>query len=296
MKGYVNPKVIGATIVGFALIAGAYTVSNFGINQGISQPAAVLTAQAKARAPITVLDNDNNGIEDWRDTFVTTEPIILDRATSTYTPPTTLTGELGINFVENIISARGYGPFGRSDAEVIEDTVDALSNTTAHKLYDTPDVLIIQDWVDQDIVNYANVVATALIKNDLPNMEGELVILQDILTGGNTGRVTELNSLAEAYKRNRDVVIATPAPVFFAKQHLDLINTLHAIHKDIEAMAAAVDDPAFALLRLKRYEDDAKGLGLALNNLLLGLEKYSYLFSADDPAMLFTNFSPNLNN
>jgi hypothetical protein len=294
MKGHINPKVIGATIVGFALIAGAYTVSNFGIDKDIPQQAAVSAAQAKARAPITVLDSDNNGIEDWRDEFVTTEPIFIEQATSTYTPPDTLTGKLGVNFMEGLISARGSGPFGRTDDEVIADTVDTLDNLTAQKLYDTPDVQIIQDWEDQDIVNYANTVAEAIINNDLPNItEGELYILYDILTNGNTSRVTELNSLTESYKRIRDVVIATPAPIFFAKQHLDLINSLHAIHKDIEAMAAGVEDPALALLRLKRYEDDAKGLGLALANLLAGLEKYSGLFNTNDPALLFTQFSPN---
>ena len=132
--------------------------------------------------------------------------------------------------------------------------------------------------------------------NDLPNLEGELFILQDILASNDTSRITELNSLAEAYKRNRDAVLATPVPAFLVKEHLDLINTFHAIYKDIEAMAAAVEDPAFALLRLKRYEDDATGLGLALENMLMGLVDYSELFSANDPALLFIIFSPNQNN
>lgn len=296
MKGQINPKVIGASIIGFALVAGAYTVSNFGVQREIPQGATVTAAQAKARAPIAVVDNDGNGIEDWRDEFVTTQPVILDRATTTYTPPDTLTGELGINFMENIIRARSYGPFGRSDDEVIEDTVDILSQATAHDLYDTPDIMIIQQWKDGDIRTYANTVASAIMKNDLPDLEGELFILQDILTSNETGRVTELNSLAEAYRRNRDAVLNTAVPAFLVKEHLDLINTLHAIHKDIEAMAAAVDDPAFALLRLKRYEDDATGLSLALENMLKGLMDYSNLFTANDPAMLFIIFSPNRNN
>lgn len=296
MKGQINPKIIGASIIGFALIAGAYTVSNFGIQKEIPQRAGVIAAQAKTRAPITVVDNNANGIEDWRDEFVTTEPVILDRATSTYTPPDTLTGELGINFMENIIRARGYGPFGRTDEEVIGDTVSVLSKATAHDIYDTPDILTLKQWKDQDIANYANTVAGAIMKNDLPHLEGELFILQDILMSNDTSRITELNSLAEAYKRNRDAVLATPVPAFLVKEHLDLINTLHAIHKDIEAMSAAVDDPAFALLRLKRYEDDATGLSLALENMLVGLIEYSHLFKASDPAMLFIIFSPQQNN
>ena len=296
MKGQINPKVIGATIVGFALIAGAYVVSNFGIDEELPQPATVSASQAKNRAPIAVLDSNNNGIEDWRDEFVTTEPIILDRATTTYTPPDTLTGELGINFMENIITARGYGPFGRSDEEVISDTIDVLGNATTHRLYDTPDIFLIQKWEDQDIVNYANTVASALLKNDISGLENELIILKNALDSNSPEKIAELNSMSAAYKRNRDAVIATPVPAFLAKEHLDLINTFHAIHKDIEAMAAAVDDPALALLRLKRYQDDVTGLGLALQNMLGGFEGYSGLFTASDPAMMFTTFSPDQNN
>lgn len=293
MKENFNPKIIGATVIGFALVAGTYTISNFSVNRELPQREVASVIQAKARAPIAVVDNDNNGIEDWRDEFVTTEPIILSRATSTYAPPDTLTGEMGINFLEGIISARGYGAFGRSDEKVIADTINILDTATTQKLYDTPDVIIIQDWEDQDIVNYANTVASAIINNNLPNIDSELLILRDILTNGNTDRVTELTALADAYKRNRDVALATPVPVFFANQHLDLINTLHAIHQDIEAMAVATVDPALTLMRVKRYEDDAQGLSIALNRLLHGLEEYSNLFTANDPAMLFITFNNN---
>jgi hypothetical protein len=291
MKGQINPKVIGATIVGFALIAGAYVVSDFGIDKTIPQQAAVSAAKAKARAPIAVLDNDDNGIQDWRDTFITTE-LTLKPATSTYTLPDTLTGKTGISFMEGILSSRMKGPFARSDEEMIEDTINFLDTATTIELFDTVDVQIMIEWGDQDVVNYGNTIAGAILKNNLPDLESELVILLDVMDKNNTERIVELNSLAEAYKRNREALLATPVPAFLLKEHLDLINTFHAVHKDIEAMTAAADDPLFTLLRLKRYEDDAKGLGLALQNMFTGLAGYSDQFTADDPAMLFTLFSP----
>jgi len=294
MKGQINTKVLGATIVGFALVAGAYTVSNFGVKSELPQTATVSTAaQTQARSPLTVLDSDNNGIEDWRDEFVTTEPVILDRATSTYTPPETLSEQLGIDFMEGIISARGYGPFGRSDEEVIADTVDSLDAATVHTLYDTPDIEIAPQSEEQDIVNYANTIAQAIIDNNLPELDNELLILRDILTSNDKSGLTELKSLAKAYERNRDAVLNTPVPNLLIKEHLDLINTLHAIHKDIDSMTLAIHDPAFALLRLKRYEDDATGLGLALENMLKVLTEYSGSFTANDPAMLFITLTSN---
>ncbi len=294
MQGNLNSKVVGATVVGFAIVIAAYTISSINSDKTIPQQQATAKAsEPAARAAITVLDENQNGIEDWRDEFITTEPIILNQASSTdYIPPDTLTGELGINFMENIIRARGFGPFGRSDDEVIGDTVNILSETTAHELYDTPDIIVIEDYTEQDIVNYANTIAASITRNDLPDLEGELFILEDILTSGDTSRVTELRSLAASYQRNRDDALATAVPANLVKEHLDLINTFHAINKDIEAMAAAVDDPAFALLRLKRYEDDASGLGYAMQNMFFALDDYAHLFQPTDPATLFVVFSP----
>ena len=297
MQSNVNPKIIGAVVVGFALVGAAFTLSSINSDRTIPQPAAVKSSEPAPRVAIAVEDSDQNGIEDWRDEFITTEPIILDQATTTtYEPPETLTGQLGINFMENIIRARGYGAFGQTDEEVINDTVDVLRQSTAHSLYDTPDIIILEDWTEQDIANYANAVAAAISRNDLPDLEGELFILQDVLTSGDTGRVTELNSLAQAYKQNRDDTLAVPVPAFLVKEHLDLINTFHAIYKDIEAMASAIEDPAFTLLRLKRYEDDASGLGYAMQNMFFALEDYAYLFEVTDPAVLFVVFSPDFQN
>ena len=199
---------------------------------------------------------------------------------------------MGINFFESIIRARGYGPFGRTDEEVIDDTVDILTTETAHALYDTPDITILQEWTDQDILNYANAVAETINNNNVADMESELIILQDLLTSENPNRLTELKTLSEVYRRNRDDTLNIPVPGFLVKEHLDLINTYHAIHKDIEGMTLALDDPAFALLRIKRYQDDATGLGYALQNMYFALEPYASLVSADDPAVLFVIFSP----
>lgn len=292
MNGNMNPKVIGAGLIGFALVAGAYVITNFGEPRTQTQTANTRAAIPAPRVAIDVKDSDNNGIEDWRDEFVTTAPVILDQSTSTYEAPDTLTGEMGINFFESIIRARGYGPFGRTDEEVIDDTVDILTIETAHELYDTPDITILQEWGDQDILDYANAVAETINQNNVSGLESELVILQNLLTSEDPNRLTELKTLSEVYRRNRDDTLNISVPRFLVKEHLDLINTYHAIHKDIEGMTMALDDPAFALLRIKRYQDDATGLGYALQNMYLALEPYASLVTADDPAVLFVIFSP----
>lgn len=294
MQGNLNPKITGATIIGFALIAGAYTVSNLSKpNQLPVNQVANPSVAAVQRVAISVTDEDNNGIEDWRDEFVTTEPIMLDIASSTYTVPDTLTGQMSISFMEGIISSQQYGPFGKSKEEVLSNTINNLSQATEISLYDTPDIIIMEDWNDQDIVNYANTVAATIYRHSLPDLEGELIILHDILTNDNKDRLTELRSLLEVYRGYRDDTLLIPVPDFLTKEHLDLINTYHAIYQDIEAMTKVFDDPVIGLMRLKRYEDDATGLAYALQNMYLALEAHPVTFTVDDPAALFVMFSPN---
>ncbi len=292
MKGKISPKITGATIVGFALIAGAYTVTS--ISKPITPPAAQVanTSAATQRVSIAVTDNDNNGIEDWRDEFVTTAPVILDHSSSSYVLPDTLTGQMSIGFMEGIIRSREYGPFGSPQEEVIQNTIDSLGKATDIKIYDTSDVIIIEEWDDQDIVNYANTVAATVYRHSIPDMDGELSILHAVTVGEDEGRMAELQSLVEVYRGYRDDTLLIPVPAFLAKEHLDLINTYNAIHSDIEAMTKVFEDPAVTLLRLKRYEDDATGLAYALQNMYFSLEPHAGLFTVEDPAVMFIMFSP----
>jgi hypothetical protein len=116
--------------------------------------------------------------------------------------------------------------------------------------------------------------------------------LYDIVNNGASDRIDELVALSSTYQAMRDQTLATPVPRPLVKEHLDLINTYHAIHKDIESMTIALEDPALSLMRLKRYEDDAAGLGFALENMYKALLPYSTLLQSDDPALLFALFSP----
>lgn len=293
MKDQNNSRVVGAIVVGFALVFGAYTISNFGKSNFVVQPASVLDSNSTARVAIAVVDNDENGIEDWRDDFVIATPIVLDKAESDYVPPDTLTGQMSISFMEEIIRSRGYGPFGSSKEEIIKGTVDTLGKETNISLYDTKDIIILEGWTDENVITYANTAALVMINNSVPDLESELYILNDILRNENTDREIELKTLATVYKNYREGMLQTPVPGFLVKEHLDLINTFHALYNDIDAMTKALSDPAVTLLRLKRYEDDALGMAYALNNMYEALESHASLFTTDDPALLFTAFNIN---
>jgi len=277
-------------------VAGAYVLSNFGEPRYQAQSAAVIAAETTSRVAIAVVDQNENGLEDWRDEFIDTEPIVIETLPEIdYQPPETLTGQFGLNLIESSLLSQTYGPVGRNQEQIANDAIDVLEQVTRNDLYDTPDITIMRDWEDQNIRTYANTLALAIINNNITDSQGEMYILNEMLQEDAPNRVAELEALSTTYRNMRDLALTTPVPAFLTKEHLDLVNTYDAIYHDISAMTEANDDPVVTLLRLKRYEDDATGLGLALENMYNALLPYASLIQPDDPALLFVSFSPDFN-
>lgn len=289
----VSHKVIGASLLGLLLVVGAYLLNELNVQrQPISQTATV-THNPNTRSSIAVFDNDGNGIEDWRDEFVEIEPITLTSTTTPiYEPPTTLTGQLGVSVIEGYLRNKTLGALGKSQADLVSDTVDTLVNEAGHNLYDVIHISPLHDWEPEDMRTYANAIALIITNHNIADSEGELYILQDILENERTERLTELQAIANAYRDMRDAMLDTPVPDTLTKEHLDLINTYHALYKDIEAMTLAIEDPTVSLLHIKRYQDDATGLSYALTNMYQALLPISDLIEPTDPALLFVTFSP----
>lgn len=287
-------KILGAFIVGFALVGGAYTLSSIEAPGEIAQVAAVAQPTTAPRSAISVVDADGNGIEDWRDDFVTTKPLILpnsDTATE-YTGPTTVTGAVGVDFIQGLLEARTLSQNPEAEQAVIDATVERLERETSGTLYDTFDIEIITDWDEEDVRNYANVMGNSIANNSVDGLESELVILRDILSRENYERVEELETIAGYYRLITSEALVTPVPVVFVKEHLDLINTYNAIAIDVQAMTDALEDPAVTLMRMRKYEDNVLGLELALGNMYKSLASFGGIFNANDAALVFSVFAP----
>lgn len=294
MLAGLNPKILGSILIGVAVVAGAYTIANFGTPR-MSAPAAVIESQAPARVAISVSDKDNNGVEDWRDQLLPESTSVVTLATSSsYELPTTLTGQMSIELLQNYVQAKNNGPFSNNQ-DVVDEAVRTISDAGEQELYDTPDITILEIWTDSDVKNYANTMAGAILSNNVEGTDQEINILQDALVRGNIERIKELKTISDIYKRTLEDSVNIPVPAHFVKYHLDLINSYSAIQQDLEALSSTTNDPALALVRFKRYQDDALGLRLSLENMYLALSPYSDLFSNSDSAIFFSQFSPNNN-
>ena len=290
-----NKKVTGAFLIGFALIAGSYVVSNFGKNaEPITANIYTATTPLAPRIFIPIVDSDQNGVEDWREDFVSETPLIIDESTSTvpYEMPTSLTDQVGIQLFQSILEAKAMGKVGPSQTEIIQKAADQLRKTVKDVIYGPNNVTTIP-LSPTAVRTYGNTMAQIILNNNQPDSENELTILDRAVKSEDPEELKKLIPLALMYKNLRDQSIATPVPEPFLKQHLDLINTYQALYKNLSDMQLVFSDPVVALMRVKRYQDDAIGLSLALQNIYNMVLPYASVFESNDPAVLFVVFDPN---
>ncbi len=294
-----NSKVLGAFVIGFGLVAGSYVITHFGgSTQTVSKEGVYSVAtQPENRTYISATDNNQNGIEDWQEEFVTDAPLDIEshpkQASSTYTMPDTVTDQMGIQLFQAVMESKARGNVGPDKAKIIADTASLISKTAIKDtVYNTNNITVIESSPEA-IRTYANTLAAIIINNDVPaGTEGELQILKQATQMNNANELKKLDPIITMYKNLRDQTLKTPVPRGFEKQHLDLINVYQGMYATLDGMKLVFTDPVISLLRIKRYQDDATGLSNALTNIYNALVPYANLLQANDPAYLFAQFAP----
>ncbi len=292
-----NRKILGAFLVGSGLVLISYIASDFSLKPEKAVAEDIMYVKADEsidREFIAVRDSDQNGIEDWQEEFISEEPLTLPAvSSSTFVAPTTVTDIIGVQMFESLLLAKGQGGAGGiTEEEIIKRTTEQFNEINKDTLYTPRDVATIPTS-PESVRQYANTAASIVLNNNVPNHENELAILDRAMKSGSETELKKLEPLAEAYKKMRDQMLATPVPSDISKQHLDLINVYQALYTSIHNMQFAFSDPVLALMRIQRYQDDAAGLANGFRNMYLAIEPYANTFTADDPAVIFVVFAPN---
>lgn len=289
-----NSRVLGAVVLGVALVGAAYLAQNFGTPRD-SQPARIFSYsvvnEPMPRQAIAVTDTDGDGIEDWREEFLAGEPVVRTSGTSSvYTPPDTLTGQVGVQLMERYFLSQSSGPLGRDPNEIANQIASGAVAQTREELYSRADITIVTD-TDANIRAYGNALAQALEVNSVATGEHELQLLRRLLQTGDPEAQAKLVALASTTRGYRDDTLPLPVPASLAKPHLDLVNVYNAVYHDMRAFANPDADPLVTLVHVRRHEDDTRALGLALQNMFDALLPHAAVFERDDPAFLFAELA-----
>lgn len=298
-------KVIGALVVGFAIVAGAFTLKNFG-KTDFAKPvatdtAAVAIAAAPNRVAIPVRDSNSDGVEDWQEEFFdnTKKTIILDAAGANdpnYEVPKTLTGQTGISVLREMVNMKGLEGFGPTEEEIIAGVADSVREFAADDIIDSTQIKIDMESSPQAIRTYANALANIVIEHGLNETVPEVDSLRALVLSGKTDSIKDLQAVAAVYDTLLKKTMALEAPIAVAKEHLDLVNVFQAIKADVDSMTIAEEDPLATFARLKRYQNDAQGMVYAIQNIYKAIEPYAAEFERTDPAILLVTLDASLRN
>ncbi|MBY0309704.1 hypothetical protein K2Q16_00975 [Patescibacteria group bacterium] len=292
MLGGINPRVLGSSFIGLALVCGAWVLNSLRTAPTTPPEAAVYLVQENApvRNALSTEDQNTDGIEDWKEPFLTAAPVILNTSSSSNERTGTLTEQVGINLMESMLMAESFGAAGASNEQLIKNSTEQAFLANRDRIYTSSDITVLTNPELASIRDYANAVALILSTNDVKGSKNELLLFDEAVRTGNQQLFAQITRKADMYKIYRDELLKLPVPLTLTQEHLRLINVFNVMEANIRSMTELDTDPLKTLVRLENYQDDTTELGLALNYFYTGISKFPDLFSPNDPALAFTTF------
>lgn len=288
-----SKRIIGALLIGAALIAGALLVRTYTQPvSGTTQEVAVVIT-APSRESIKILDTNEDGVPDWQEALLVTEAIDIESTQVDYTAPDTLTEQFAVDFFQDIVRAKNYEAFGDTPDELVTKAGNSLEQSAMDVLLTRADIIISNDNSLAALAAYGESVATVVAVYSTESSANEASILEEALRNQSETQLQQLDGKITSYTNFFEKTKVIPVPSSVQKQHLDLLNSYQALKVDITAMRAAFNDPMFTLLRMKRYQEDATGLNAATINLYTALLQAGVVWNDDSVVYSLIGVSSN---
>ena len=255
------------------MIAFAYFVApdNNSVDSELDPSLSVITAAAPERIPIKITDSDGDGIPDWREELQKFEPLRVSfgaTSTDSYSPPETLTGRLAIDLLSDITKSKSMGPLGPTQETILNNAAMEFAEAGTDTLYTETVLTISNDTSPAALHLYGNKVAAIMAADLLPEgTRNEFDIIAHALETDSELVLSELDPIIGGYEIAHDTMLNIPVPENMTEEHLNLLNAFNALLIDTKAMRQSLSDPLYAIVRLKRYQDDTLGL----RNSIIGL-------------------------
>ena len=293
-------RVGGAMLLGAGLVGGAFVIQKKAAAD--EETPVLVVARGDVRTVQPALDTDEDGFPDWEETlrgtdpraYTTAEEMYPADATSSepYTPPTTITDRFAERFLENMIRTGAGEPMTEEQkARLVEESVNTLSAETADRLYTRGDITIVADNDTAALHTYGNALGELFLTPSVAH-EPELIILGKAVQANDPAVLDGLKPIEAAYAGMLRAVLLLETPSGVAAEQVGLVNALSLVRADIAAMQEVFTDPLGSLMRIRRYEDDARGLAFALDNIRIALEKNSIAYTSEEPGLIFFSLRP----
>lgn len=288
---------MAALAVGAGLILVAYLLRADGFDglllwsadkEMVETTPTITPATTFNRQTIEIVDSDGDGLRDWEEELIGAG---ATTSTSTYQPPTTVTGQFGISFIRDIILSKQAGTLAEESDGLVARAIQSLEREAVNLLYTKADIQIHSDNSFEQIATYGNAVGEILAVDEKP-VRNELEIIESALLAKTEAELAELDPIIASYSRMRDGLLALAVPSDLADVHLELINYTDAAVNNITALRQVFTDPLPALLRLGRHQSDVAGIYLALSKLNIFILDNGIIFRENEPGKILHTFRP----
>lgn len=275
-----NIKVTAAIIFGLLLVGVSFIFSRESAPTDASQSVNVLVNTEAGRTFIPIGDSDGDGVPDWQETLPTKKGD--DSATRSRTE--ILAAELAQLMLNTDIPGAG----SHSTSSLVSNTVNSLVGEAVDRQYTSADVKVSPDNSLLALRTYGNEIAKIAIENSvLEGSEDELTILDRSFTTGDENELRKLDGIINSYSKMVDEMQKTSVPSSMVSEHLALTNVYQALEEDIRAFRRVYDDALPAMLRFRRYPQDANALYTAISNIYLKLHESGIQWNESDTASRF---------
>jgi hypothetical protein len=258
-------RIAGAVGVGVIIIALAFQAS---ARNAANQGAVVLAAPV--RESITTTDTNGNGTPDWQEHLEenvfktigtpTASGTLSVSASSTYTPPTTLTGKFSEAFLQDYLRGKMKGTDFSDPSTFIDTAVGAIEKNAQSIEHTAQEVVTVPTTQDSARAYGTRILEIADAHSPKQATENEMVIFAQALEANDPKQLEALAPIAEGYAGIISDTLTVPVPDAFVTQHLALLNAYEAVYSDIRAAQAGFEDPLLALARTRDYDVHAQAL------------------------------------
>jgi len=296
-----NPRVVGALVVGIALVVCAFYVRGSAANTSLEAAIAVADTPRKY---VATSDSDGDGMRDWEEELYGTNPAQADklaqaRLTSDSVDretiddiPDSMTKKFAISFFSDYLKQAGTGEEMTEEAKTkfLEEAAGYAAQESVDRSFTSADLSLGANNDSDAIRAYGNRVADALTKHTV-STESEIVILERALQTDNAAELAPLTEIVESYSKSLSDLLTMQVPPAFAEEHLELLNALLAVHNNIAAMQKAFSDALPAMVRFQRHPDDMVALAETLSAIATALRLHGTSYGPDEPGNIWNAFS-----
>lgn len=278
-------RVGGALFLGIVIVAGAFYLRS---QASTAAQVATVVQATPDRTYIESTDKNQDGIRDWeeelRDMTLRTAsdaPLYTEPEAEASAEPKTLTEQFSRSFFETYVRNDASGMLNENRKESLLDASIASLEVSARDTLYTKHDIVVGDDSAAVLRAYGNSINEIITRHSFPT-ENEIAVFERALQSNSEAELEKLTNIANAYDAILTDTLTVSAPADLLAEHVALVNAYLAIRNDVRAMAASFDDPLYALIRVKRYQDDTAALHASLRRIYMKLEASGVVYAAGE--------------